>query len=869
MMDHRPPAWARWIVARLVTRPDREFVLADLEEMYVARRRDTSPMATTALYLLWALRSVWPPAVPSPFRGLLMDARFAVRQFRRYPRVHVGASAILAVGLGVATLTWGIGYGTVGRGLPVSAPDRMVALLLLDREEGAYRTGFSMADHRVLATSLSGIDRIGLWDQGNVTFADGGGPPERVKGFLVTASMFDLLEIAPLHGRVLVSSDHAPGAPRVAILSHGFWTRRYDADRAVVGRAIRIDGMVTEIVGILRAGQRFEREDIWLPIGSEAEGRNYHVLARTAPGVAAAALDAEVSRLAPPLLGDIEEPSPDLELAVYPFVDSLFAGTEGTYLRVVRWSGMLILVMACANVANLFLVRTRVRARELVLRRAIGAGPLRLLRQLGLEAALPALLAILGAGTLAWYALDWVQRSHEIYVGGPLASWRDFRLSVPHLGVLAAGAVMATVFVAVVAGIHELRRGAAAVGSARGTTARFPLGHALVAVEVAAGGALFFLASLMIQSAWNLRTEEWGFARTSVMTGHVILDTTRYADANARRDTWERLHADIQSVPGVTSAALATQLPMIRYAGIWGALRWIEVDGMSASDPTELPRHYASAVSPTFFETFDVPVVRGRGFTDRDAASAEPVLIVNTHFADKYLADASPLGRRVRLWTTAGPGPWRRVVGVAPHLWMDTDENRHPEGVYVPLAQTAPAEASIALRVAGRPEDYAEQLRQVVWRLDPDIPVTNLMTMPDLIRWRTALYRRDAPVFIWIGVSALVIAVAGLYAVVSYIASLRVAEYGIRSALGARRSELVAHTMGRNIPAVAAGVGAGVVLGFALTRDFARFMFDVEPWSPSVAITSLGVLCLIALLSSLVPAVRASRVDIVRALRCE
>ncbi len=260
----------------------------------------------------------------------------------------------------------------------------------------------------------------------------------------------------------------------------------------------------------------------------------------------------------------------------------------------------------------------------------------------------------------------------------------------------------------------------------------------------------------------------------------------------------------------------------------------------------------------------------GRGFVPSDLAEAEPVALVNTRFARRYFPDGSPVGRRVRVWRDGQPGPWRTIVGMAPHLWMDTDENENPEGVYVPLAQAAPAEASLAIRVRGAPGDYAQALHDVVRRLDPDLPVDDLRSMPELIRYRTRSYRVFGFPFIWVGLTALVLVVAGLYAVVSYIASLRTAEFGIRAALGATPSELVVRSVLAGAPAIAIGLAAAIVSGLALTRGFSRYMFEVDPWSATVIAVTFATLVLTTLLASLVPAVRAGRrLDLVRILTTE
>ncbi|MFW6078371.1 MAG: ABC transporter permease [Gemmatimonadota bacterium] len=874
MTGARPPRWARRLVALLVTGRHREFVLGDLEEMYARRRGRGSRRAAVLAYLGWGLRSAPRAWASKVFAGAGGDLRAALRQFRSNPRVYIGGSAVLALGLGAGAVAWGIDYGAFGRGLPVSAPDRMVAIWMVETETRERRYDFSPADRELLAERVPVLDGVGLWTWADVTLAGGGAAPQRARATRASPSMFDLLELRPLHGRVLAAFDAEPDGPTAVVLGHRFWVRRYDADPDIVGRALDLDGRPAVVVGVLAPGERFVSEDLWIPIrdGRGATGRDYQMLARLTPGVAAEDLASALGGFGERLPPDGDGRPPEVRLEAAEWVASLRATSGTRYMAIVVWSGVLLFLMALANVANLFLVRARARTRELAVRRALGAGRLRIVRQLALEAAIPALLGFVGACAIAAVALDWYQGLREIYAGGPISSWQAYRLELPHVAVLAAGALLSTVVVSLVAGLREFGRDQpGTLRAGRGTTSRFRLGQGLVAVEVALGGALILLSALMIRSAWNLRSMDWGFETESVLTGHVILDDARYPTPDDRLRFWDAVSAELAAIPGVESTTLATQLPMIRYAGRWGAVRAVEVDGRDpVLDPADLPLHYVDAVTPTFFDTFESPVVAGRGFAPSDVAGAEPVALVNTHFARRFFPDRSAVGGRVRVWRDGEPGPWRTIVGIAPHLWMDTDENENPEGVYVPLAQTAPAEASLAIRVRGVPGDYAQALRDVVRRLDPDLPVADVRSMPELIRFRTRTYRVFGFPFIWVGLAALVLVVGGLYAVVSYIASLRTAEFGIRAALGATLPELVARSVLAGVPAIAIGLAAAIACGLALTRGFSRFMFEVDPWSPAVIAATFATLVLTTLLASLVPALRTGRrLDLVRILTTE
>lgn len=864
----RPPRWIRAVVERWVGGPHREFVLGDLEEIYAQRQTGTS-FALTA-YVLLGLRSGLQERAVSAAAGVTGDVRHAARQVRKRPRLHLGGAAVLALGLGMLTVSWGIEYGAFGRGLPVEAPERMVAAALVDTERGESSQAFSVDDLDVLRSDAAALEDAGLWGTARLVLDDADRPPEHVEVLVATPELFDLLEVEPRIGRSFAASDLREGVPRVAVLGHRLWSTRYQADPGMLGRTVRIEGEPTTVVGVLPAGPAFVGEELWIPLraaGEARRSREWAVLARTLPGTSAAAADASLTGLGRRLTR-ADELGEAAELRLLPFTRSFLEPGDVTsrFLRVVTLSGWLLFLMAVANVANLHLVRTRQRLRELSVRRALGAGRLRVLRQVLVEVAVGVVLAAAGGSLLGSTLLD-LYHARQTSTYAVEIAWQQWGFTPAHLEILGAAALGAFVTISViVAFASPWGSTAPTLREGRGTSTRLRLARTLVAAEIAAGGALFFLAALMIRSAWNLRTQDWGFADELVMTAHVILPEGDRMLPEERMRVWSELEAGLAGLSGVQEVTLGTQLPVIRYAGRWGAWRAVEVEGREAADIEEIPRHYAAAIAPSYFDTFDAPIVAGRAFTSGDDVSSEPVALVNTAFVKAFFRDADALGARVRVWRAGEPGPWRRIVGVAPHLWMDADENEDPEGVYVPLAQAAPTEVSLAVRVRGDPSAFAEPIRRLVAELLPGVPLTDVRTMPQLIRDRTQTYRRNGPLFIWLGTAALILAVGGLYMVVSYLATIRMDELGIRAALGATRQRLVSRAVLWGVPSLAAGIPAGLALGLWLTRGFQRFMFEVDPWSPGVAAAGYLVLAVTAAAASLVPALRAGRADIVRIL---
>ena len=866
MTPHRPPRWARGLARRLVTGPEREWVLGDLEELYGAWRREEGTVRATGRYVLWVLRSGVRPSRPAT--GLASEARSAFRQIRRYPRVFVGSALVLTVGLGISLLTWGIFYGSLWRGLPVSDPDRVVGIRLLDSQTREERL-LSLDDLSELRAGVPAIQEIALWGTATRTLNDPEATPARIVSMETTPSIFSILELSPLHGRLLVEGDATPSSPPVAVLGYNLWASRYGGDPDMVGRTIRIDGTLTTVVGVLPEGAGMTaHEDVWRPFQAYTDPslRGYYPLVLTSEAVGEGSLDGQLRALVRGLEESGREEWSGLEMTVRSVLSAFYGPAVGIRNRVLATAGVLLFVMAMVNVANLFLIHGHQRTRELAARRALGATRFHLMRQLAVEASVPALLGFVGAAGVASVALRWYQEASDAYGVGLV--WQVFRLEGPHLLVLALACAASTIFVALAASGRELSTGSATgLFQGRGVTGRrFRLGQAFLGVEIAVGCALLLVVGLMVRSGWNLRTVDFGFATESVLTGDLALRGEGYVNPEARSRFWDELKRGLESEPGVLAASVGTQLPMIRCCG---SNRGVELEGWAGAGPRDLPTHYANAISSDYFLTFERPVLSGRALDARDGALTEPVVLINEPFSRRYFPTGEAIGQRLRLWADGEPGPWRTIVGVAPHLWMDTDENARPEGLYVPLSQLAPRSASFAIRVSGDPLAHAPAVRELVAGLDADLALDEVRTMPQLIRNRTRLYRREGPLFVAVGAAAFALAIAGLYTVVSYMASQRMAEFGIRAAMGAERGELIRRGLSTGTVPTALGAAAGLFVGLSMVQGFDRFLFLVDPLSPWVAAGNLAVLCVSSAAAGVLPALRASRVDLSGILKAD
>lgn len=644
----------RWVVSvakLLVDGPHREFELGDLDESLRRTLRERGPSAVLREGVLVLLRLVLRrgSVVIAELAG---DLRLAVRQFVRVPRVFFGGAAILAVGLGAGVFSWGVPYGMFGRGLEVEHPDRFAVFgaTIPFRSDGPFATqtrwGVQLSD-RGLLDGLVGLEMVGLWTQGTVNWVDGVAPAARVSSTTGSPAILSELEYEAEVGRLLVPSDTAASASAVVVLSHALWTTRFGGDPGVVGRVVGINGTSTEIVGVLPPGTGFPMPTgVWLPhsVRTLPPAAELRVIGRMLEGATPAGVAAQLQARLDALPADRSEGWEGAIAFGRPFTEGFRTDPNTRQLRLITHSGILLMIMALANVGNLFLVHAQTRTRELAVRRAVGAGRMRILRQLAAETTLPAILGILGGGAIAAYGLAFYTASWDTpYV------WWVWKIEAPHFLFLGVAAVLSTVVVTLLVGVHELGRGgAASLRSSRGSQGRrFRLGYALVGVEVAVGSALLLVAVLMVRSGWKLYSTEWSFATESVVTGRVVLEGETYQTPEARSAFWRELQSELDAEPGVIAATLTSQLPFIRAGG----LRYIQIEGQSVEEWQNLPRRYGTAATPSFFETFDVSLVSGRTFGSADSRDGQPVVIVNTDFVDTHLSGGEIMGRRLRIWS--------------------------------------------------------------------------------------------------------------------------------------------------------------------------------------------------------------------------
>jgi putative ABC transport system permease protein len=807
---------------------------------------------------------------------ILQDLRHGVRLMLRRPGLALVSILTLAVGIGLTTFMFSVVKGAILTGLPFEDSDRIVGVSRTDMVQGWENMGVPLHDLEVWREEQQVFEGLGTYTTGtfNVSGAEGA---DRYDGGWISANLLELLRVQPVVGRGFREDEELPGAAAVTILGWQLWQDRFGGDPGVLGQTLRINGEEAVIVGVMEEGFAFPvTQALWLPerrravsyVRGEPGVPQVSVLARLRPGVSMDQASVQMAGIAARLREAHPETHENLGAAVLTIADQ-FIGPEPRRLLWVMLGGVFgVLLIACANVANLLLGQAALRAREVGIRTALGASRGRIFTQFLTEPlVLASTGAVLGLG-LAHLGLGVFDRA---IASTEPPFWLDFSIDARVL-LFVLGITLLATFVAGVmpairasgANVNEVlkddSRGASSFRGGR-------LTRAIVMGEVALSVVLLAGAGLMIRSVVNLGSAEYGFATEEVLTARLGLPESdrRYADPADRIRFFESVESALRSDPGVRAAALTSALP-----GLWAGQSRIEVEGRSYERPSDRPQARNAVITPGFFEAFETGVLEGRAFGPEDREDSLPVAIVNRSFAERHLPRGSAVGSRIRVGGEEGGQPWRTVVGVAPDLHMAGAENTEPEGFYIPLSQdTGVRFMSIAARGAAAPGALAPSFRTAVAGVDADIPLYWVRTLDEFIAAENWFYGVFGALFTMMGGVALLLAAVGLYGVMSFSVSRRTREMGVRMALGAEPGDVVLLVMKQGAGQLLVGLVLGLAGALAVSGLLAGFLFDVNPRDPATFGVIILILALTGLLASWIPARRATRVDPAEALRYE
>ena len=809
-------------------------------------------------------------------RGLLQDIRYALRTLSRSPGFSLAAVATLAVGIGANAAIFSLVRGVLLRPLPFAQPERLVSLWEANDAKGWSRMVASPPNYLDWKAQSRSYESMGAFSETTLVASGRGGvergDSERLDGAAVTAGFFETLGVRPLHGRVFREPETSPGHPAVVVLGHGVWERRFGGDPGVVGRTIRLDGEPYEVVGVMPASFRFPEEapDFWIPLTFRPDvatqrGAHYlDVVARLKPGSTIESARAEIRAIADRLRRAYPRTNSGYTAGATSLDESL-VGAVAPAMKMLLGAVALVTLVACANVANLLLVRGTRRRAEIAIRSALGAGSRRIARQLLTESAVLAAAGAAAGLALAAASLDGIVALAPASV--PRLS--EVRLDAGVLAFTAVWTIASVALFGLAPALAALRPGtisalrgfgADAGGSARRVSARqiLVVGQVALALVLAAG------AGLLLRSLARLSSVDPGFRTERAQSFSLTLPEARYPDEDARGAFLDRLLETMRAMPGVRSAGAVFGFPLtgMSFSSSFRA-------SGAAPDDNE-PSAQLRVASRGYFETMGIPVVAGRGFTGRDRRGAPIAILVSASAARKFFPAGDAIGRRLRFGATMTQTRIEgEVVGVVGDV-RDAELGAGPTPeFYGSLEQVPTDEFHVVVRGDVPPDRLAGSVRAAVAGLDPELAVTDFATLDEVVRRSVSRPRFMVQLLLVFATMALLLCAIGIYGVTAYAVTQRTREIGIRMALGADRAAVRALVLREGLRLAAAGVGLGLAGAFALTRLLRGFLFEIGPGDPVTHVAVALLLGGVALAACAVPARRAARLDPIAALRTE
>ena len=822
-------------------------------------------------------------------KTLLQDLRYALRSFLQTPGFTLAVLASLAIGIGANTALFSVTQALLLRPLPYTDADRLA--ILWNRSPGLNiaEDWFSTAQYFDIKNSAQSFEQVAIvfGISENLT---GDGDPERVSVRRVSSNLLPMLGARPLHGRLFTAEEDTAPPAKTAMLTHGMWVRRYGSDPNIVGKSLILNGNTYEIVGVLSADFSMPKEvvptlygdeitDIVLPFPMAAAaatvrgGEDYNIVAKLKPGVTAVQAQAEMDALTARLRRDHPEvypPNGGLTFGVVPLMEQVVGDTRRPLL-VLLGAVACVLLICCANVANLLLSRAVVRQKEIAVRQALGAARNRILQQLLTEsvllavagAALGVLLAVLGVQALHFLGPKSVPRLNEVGVDG--------------------GALLFTIVLAVLAGVlfglapalrltnldlhvtlKEAGRGASGMSAMWGRGNR--LRRLLVVSQLALSVMLLIGAGLLIRSFAQLQNVNPGFNPKGVLTMGMTMTGKKYAEGRVPvLETYKRVWEEITALPGVTAVGGNSFMPMSD-AFAWGP---ITIEGRTPLPGEEFINADVRIIGERYIEAMQIPLKSGRTFNHDDKFDNPRVALIDEYMAAQMWPGQDALGKRFKSGGANSQAPWITVVGVVGRVKQYTLDSDGRITYYVPHLQAPRREMYLTIRSEQDPATLTAAVRGAIKKLDPDLPVYSVRTMEDRVAQSLARRRFSMVLLGLFAAVALVLATLGIYGMLAYLVSQGTREIGIRMALGAERQAIVSLVVGQGMKLAIIGVALGIAGAFALTRLMQTLLFGVRPTDPLTFATIPLLLAAVALAASYVPARRAAQVDPIVSLRWE
>ena len=803
---------------------------------------------------------------------LWQDLHYGLRMLAKNPGFTAVAVIALALGIGANSAIFSVVNTVLLRPLPYKNPEHLVMVWEENSKQGypqdtpAAANYVDWRDQNHVFEAMAAITEISF----NLT---GVGDPERIDGQRVSASLFPLLGVEPQLGRAFRPEEDKPSANQVVVMSYGLWQRRFGADPGIIGKPISLNGKSFTVVGVMPSTFQFptRNDQLWVPIAfdaKEAGNRGAHyleVIARIKPRTTLEQAQAEMTTIAARLEQQYPATNTSIGAVVTPLHEHV-VGKIKPALLVLLGAVAFVLLIACANVANLLLARAAVRQKEIALRLALGASRARLIRQFLTESVLLAslggcvglLLSLAGLNVLKGFIPPNISQAQAIRIDAKVLIFTLLVSLVTGLIFGIAPALQASHF-----NLNDTLKesGRDSGAGSRGNRIR----GLLVISEVAVSFILLIGAGLLINSFAHLRNVDPGFRADNVLTMRIVLPEVRYPDRTRRAPFYDELIRRVETLPGVTSAAVVTDVPLTSSGNSVG----VSIEGRADPAPDRVPILITRMISSDYFKTMAIPLLKGRELNETDKAESRPVAVISETTARLFWPGEDPLGKQLKVGTpSTNDNKWLTVVG------MVKDVRQYELGIepkpqmYLPHAQNEFFEPrALVVRANVDPLSLAATVRRTVWEIDKNQPVSDISSMEQVVSESVARQRFSMLLLGVFAGLALVLAAVGIYGVMSYAVAQRTHEIGIRMALGAQRRDVLKLTVGQGLRLVSVGVLIGLAAAFILTRVMASLLFGVSPTDSTTFITISLVLISVAALASYIPALRATKVDPMFALR--
>jgi putative ABC transport system permease protein len=800
------------------------------------------------------------------------DIRYALRSLLKRPGFTLIAVVTLALGIGANTAIFSAINALLLKPLPFPELDRVVAIWDKMPSRGVLHNEVTLANYLDWQAQNKSFEQLAIyrWFSANLT---GGDTPERVQGFAVSANFLDALGVKPIMGRNFYPEENQPDKNSVVIITYSLWQRRFGGDPNIINKTITINGFVRTVVGVMPEGFNFPRAgQVYAPLEMTPESTQmrgnhaYYVIGRLRPGVFIESAQAEIDNITARLEQQYPETNTGWGATVFPIVADIVR-TYDTALWVMMGAVGFVLLIACANVANLMLARASGRQREIALRAALGASRWRIVRQLLTESLIVALLGGALGVLVGFWGIDALRAANPGEAAKFVPGWYQLGINFTVLGFTLGLSLFSGIVFGLAPALQVSKPNlneALKEGSRQTSGSSHWLRSTLVVFEVAISLVLLVSAGLLARTFLSLLKTNPGFNPDNVITMNIVLPRARYKEEPQRATFYNDLVQRVKAQPGVASAAAVNYLPL---GGSNSSDAYL-VEGMPEPAPGQENEGRYRVCTPDYFATMGIPIIKGRGFTEQDKAGAPPVVVVNETLARKHWPGENPIGKRIRFYGPPERAQWREIVGVVEDVKHELNLPVTPD-YYLPHAQDSWTAMVLVARTSVDPASLAGALRKQVWAIDKDQPVFDVKTMQEVRSESVAVYSFSSVMLAIFAVLALLLASVGIYGVMAFAVTQRTQEIGIRMALGARAADVLKLVVKHGMKLALVGTVLGLLGSWAVTRFMQKLLVGVQPTDLLTFSVVSAFLLAAAFIACYLPARRATKVNPLEALRYE